>query len=349
VFFVEEPVYEHSPPRLEVTRRDVGLWVVVPHLAHGTDQALAVTQQREMLAGLIAEYSIDPFIAWYYTPMAIELTTGLVPDVVVYDCMDELSAFRGAPPELCARERVLFERADLVFTGGESLYEAKRHLHKNVHAFPSSVDVAHFGRARFAGVEPADQAPIPSPRLGFAGVIDERMDTALLAALADAHPEWQIVMVGPVVKIDPASLPRRANLHYLGARAYDQLPSYIAGWNVALLPFALNESTRFISPTKTPEYLAAGKRVVATPIRDVVRPYGDQGLVEIGEDHASFIAHVERMLAEQSGAAYEAWLSRVDAFLSRSSWDSTWQSMSRLIDGACGSRGATAERACLTA
>ncbi len=254
--------------------------------------------------------------------------------------MDELSLFRGAPPVLVQREAQLLQRADLVFTGGQSLYEAKRERHSDVHAFPSSIETEHFGRARrvSSGVsetpEPGDQAAIPRSRLGYFGVIDERIDLDLLAAVAEARPDWQIVMVGPVVKIDPATLPRRENLHYLGMKSYDELPSYLAGWAAALMPFARNESTRFISPTKTPEYLAGARPVVSTPIRDVVRPYGELDLVEIAEEPADFVAAVERALARwgEGGTEREDWLRRVDELLAKGSWNRTSRHMSDLID-----------------
>jgi UDP-galactopyranose mutase len=250
--------------------------------------------------------------------------------------MDELSAFKGASPLLRGLESELLSRADLVFTGGQSLYEAKRDRHPRVHAFPSSIDAAHFGRAREMSEEPADQSPIPRPRLGFFGVIDERLDTELLDEVARMRPEWQLVMVGPVVKIDEAALPRRPNIHYLGMKSYEELPAYLAGWDVALLPFARNDSTRFISPTKTPEYLAAGKPVVSTSIRDVVRPYGQEGLVRIADSAEEFVAACEAALREDSGERQ----SRVDAFLAQNSWDKTWSRMSELINGAVKARAA---------
>jgi UDP-galactopyranose mutase len=246
--------------------------------------------------------------------------------------MDELSAFSGAPRELIRREAELLGRADLVFTGGQSLYEAKRERHRRVHAFPSSVDVPHFQTARRGKVDPPDQANVPSPRLGFFGVLDERMDLALLDAIASARTEWQIVILGPCVKIDPATLPRRANIHYLGMKTYEDLPAYLSGWDVALLPFAKNDSTKFISPTKTPEYLAAGRPVVSTSVRDVVRPYGEQQLVHIADRPEDFIGAIERALAGPP----EGWQERVDRFLSDMSWDRTWSEMSSLIDAVSG-------------
>ncbi|MDP8922487.1 MAG: glycosyltransferase, partial [Chloroflexota bacterium] len=261
------------------------------------------------------------------------------PRVTVYDCMDELSAFRFAPPLLREREARLFERADLVFTGGHSLYEAKRRRHPSVYPFPSSVDVAHFRRARSAQPDPADQASVQHPRLGFYGVIDERLDIQLIRSVAEARPDWQIVLVGPVAKIDRETLPRLPNVHYLGAKQYDELPAYLAGWDVALLPFACNEATRFISPTKTPEYLAAGRPVVSTPIRDVVRPYGDRGLARIAATAPEFVAAVEQALVEDGAAR----LAKADPFLAEMSWDRTWQQMWRHVESVLAAREILAE------
>ena len=346
VFFFEEPIWDErgdGPPRLEVGERPEGVRVAVPHLPAGLSPEAAEEAQRGLLLELLADHDVADYVLWYYTPMALGYSSGLAPAAVVYDCMDELSLFRGAPPALLELEARLLALADLVFTGGQSLYEAKRDRHPQVHAFPSSIDAEHFGRARAALPEPPDQAAIPRPRLGYFGVIDERIDLDLLAAVADLRPDWQLVMVGPVVKIDPESLPRRANLHYLGMKPYAELPSYLAGWDVALMPFAANESTRFISPTKTPEYLAGGKPVVSTPIRDVVRPYGELAMVEIAEAPADFAAAVERALARhaagiEGGSERASWLQQVDEFLARGSWSRTWQSMSDLIDAAVQSR-----------
>ncbi|PIG92190.1 UDP-galactopyranose mutase [Gloeocapsopsis sp. IPPAS B-1203] len=332
VFFIEEPIFSsHQEERLEINRDESGVWVVVPHLPEAlSEEAIAPTLQK-LIDNLFAQQNISKYICWYYTPMAIAFTRHLQPEVVVYDCMDELSAFKGASPALKNYEAELFRRADLVFTGGQSLYESKVNQHPNVYAFPSSVDVAHFAQARSQAEEPADQAHIPHPRLGFFGVIDERMDIELVAGIADARPDWHLVMLGPVAKIDPATLPQRANIHYLGAKDYKQLPAYLAGWDLAILPFAHNESTRFISPTKTPEYLAAGKPVVSTSIRDVVRPYGEMQLVRIADTVEEFVTAVQTAMQEDVALR---WLSRVDTFLEQISWDRTWGSMIQLIDSA---------------
>lgn len=335
VFFVEEPrVDDTQPPQMALTMTEGNVRVAVPHLPGGLNPEDACYVQSDLLEELLATESVRSPVLWYYTPMALPFSEGIESSLVVYDCMDELSAFRGAPPALLDLERRLLERADIVFTGGWSLYEAKRDRHPDVHAVPSSVDVDHFWMARQAMPEPADQAAIPRPRLGYAGVIDERMDLGLLAGIADARPDWHIVMVGPVVKIDPAELPRRPNIHYLGGKPYQDLPAYLAGWDVGLLPFARNESTRFISPTKTPEYLAAGRPVVSTSIRDVVRPYGEMGLVRIADEVEAFVAAAATSIDKD--ARSESWRDRVDKMLGEMSWDRTWarmeQAMARALE-----------------
>lgn len=329
VLFWEEPDYRPGPSELHRrTCPDSGVTVLTPQL----DDALRGREDAALAALLDTELAkvTGPVVRWYYTPMMLSFSDHVPAACIVYDCMDELSAFKGAPPELLEREQQLIERADLVFTGGTSLYEAKRSRHSNVHAFPSSIDAAHFGRARGGGEGPADQASLPHPRLGFAGVVDERMDLMLLAALADAHPEWSLVIIGPVVKIDEADLPRRANIHYLGGRPYSALPDYMAGWDVALMPFAINEATRFISPTKTPEYLAAGCPVVSTPITDVVRHYGALPGVSIADTPAAFVVACEAAMTLR--AAGDAWRVEADAQLARGSWSSTALEMTALIE-----------------
>jgi glycosyltransferase involved in cell wall biosynthesis len=301
VFFFEEPFYTDEATHLKITEKSENLFVAVPFVSNTDKENSDVSQiQREMLDEMIRSNDVNDFILWFYTPMAMDFAAHINAKATVFDCMDELSAFRFAPPELIENERKLLEKADLVFTGGQSLYEAKRDKHERVFAFPSSIDAAHFGKAREISEEPEDQKSIASPRFGFCGVIDERMDTRLIGQMADLRPDWQFVMIGPVVKISEEDLPQRANIHYLGGKNYDDLPAYLSGWNVAIMPFALNESTRFISPTKTPEYLAAGLPVISTPIRDVVRPYQEKGLVYIASTAEEFVAAGEKALLENS-------------------------------------------------
>jgi glycosyltransferase involved in cell wall biosynthesis len=321
VFFFEEPVWApDGPPRLDVKDVAPGVKAVTPVLPIGVREAAAA--QRHLLDRLLADFRVEQPLLWYYTPMALPYARHVEAGLVAYDCMDELSAFRGAPPELLDLETELLRRADVVFTGGSSLYRAKRDRHPNVYEVPSSVDAAHFGRARRPLPEPADQRGLRRPRLGFFGVIDERMDLDLLAGIAELRPDWEVVLLGPVVKIDPSALPVRANLHYLGLKGYETLPDYLAHWDVAIMPFARNEATRFISPTKTPEYLAAGLPVVSTAIEDVVRPYGEQGLVRIATDPAHFVRCAEAAMTREGRS--DAWLERVDRHLAGTSWDRTW-------------------------
>ncbi len=303
---------------LEIEQKAPQLWVLRAHLPVDADPDVL---QKKLLSTFCKQQKINRPVRWYYTPMALGFSRDLPASVTVYDCMDELSAFSGAAPELIEREAELLSTADIVFTGGLRLFEAKRTRHSNVHAFPSSIDVAHF--SSHAGGDPADQAAIAHPRAGFYGVIDERFDRDLIAEVARLKPEIHFILVGPVVKIDPQDLPVAPNIHYFDGRSYDELPAYLAGWDVALIPFALNESTRFISPTKTPEYLAAGKPVVSSAIFDVVRGYGADGLVAIADGPVAFAAAIEAALLPQPAA----WHGKVADMLQTTSWERTWNEM----------------------
>lgn len=330
VFYVEEPVFENAQPAVRVfVCPKTGVRVHTPVLPYDLTPEAINEHQRRFLELLLEENRVADYMLWYYTPMSIEFTRALRPKLTIYDCMDELSAFAGAPAGMHSRESELFAHADLVFTGGQSLFESKRKQHEFVYPFPSSVDVVHFSRARSIKKEPEDQAGIPKPRLGYAGVIDERMDLELLREIAALRPDWHFILLGPIAKIDPASLPRAANIHYLGMKPYDDLPAYFAGWDIGILPFALNDSTRFISPTKTPEYLAAGLYVISTPIRDVITPYGDLGLVRIAGGPGDFISAADSLLASPMDVSFRT---RVDEFLSKLSWDKTWSEMNMIME-----------------
>ena len=311
--FVEEPwrrpdragsVLRHEGPRLDVLQPNVD------HL--------------DEIAGALAEYldgdAVDT--AWFYSPAFVPLLDGLAAETVVYDCMDELSLFQGASLHLIAQEQELLQRADVVFTGGRSLYEAKQPRHDNVHCFPSSVDGEHFARALADGAVPDDLARVGTPVVGYFGVIDERIDLGLLAGVAALRPEVQFVMIGPIAKIDESVLPKGANLHYLGMRDYRQLPDYLRGFQVAMMPFALNEATRFISPTKTLEYMAAGRPIVSTAVRDVVTTYRDD--VAIVDSAAGFALAIDAALATPTPRDYAT-------ILAQTSWDSTVARMQALL------------------
>jgi protoporphyrinogen oxidase/glycosyltransferase involved in cell wall biosynthesis len=348
VLLVEEPVFQEGPARLVCSSPAPNLTVCQPHTPSQApgfhdDQ---IPLLRPLLDGLVPDGE-DP-VVWFYTPMALPLLAQLHPSLVVYDCMDELAAFKNPPKQLLQRESALLATADLVFTGGPSLFEAKRLRHPNVHCFPSSVDAIHFEQALDRSNGHPLHQHIGRPRLGFYGVIDERFDADLIAALADSHSDWQIVLVGPVVKIDPATLPQRQNIHYLGQQSYLALPQFLAGWDVCLLPFALNEATRFISPTKVLEYMAAELPIVSTAITDVEQPYGD--IVAIGHSHEEFVRHCEAALA-LGPEQLRALGARMRAIVAATSWDATIDQMRALLQstppGGAGARqaGAAADQA----
>lgn len=339
VIFFEEPVHDTS---IFLECKPQGnVLVCTPHTP---EKAVGFHDNQlpylnSLLEKFMREQNLKDYVAWFYTPMALPLLQSIHPRAIIYDCMDELSAFLNAPRQLLQRETALLKAADLVFTGGPSLYNAKKDRHPNVHCFSSSVDAAHFGQALRPEIETELQKDLTHPRLGFFGVIDERINPRLIDDLAVAHPEWQVVMVGPVVKISPDTLPRRPNIHYFGQQDYAELPRFLAGWDVCLLPFALNKATQFISPTKTLEYMAAERPIVSTPITDVAQPYGEIVYLSNsfsdaqGSASESFVKACEHALhstPEQRMARTE----KMREVLSRTSWDATVQAMDRLIEEA---------------
>ena len=336
VFVIEEPVFSDQKPFLSVDAKDEQLIVLTPNLNLGEDQKEIIAGQQKLLSAYFQSSGLRDYILWYYTPMAMPLASALpAPSLTVYDCMDELSAFKFAPPDIQERESRLMEAADIMFTGGYTLFEAKKNAHKNIHAFPSSIDKEHFRKARTLTNLPVEYSAIPLPRIGFFGVVDERFDIELLRNLSAARPDWHFIIIGPIVKIDPAILPVADNIHYQGGRTYTELPEHLAAWQVALIPFAINESTEFISPTKTPEYLAGGKPVVSTPIKDVVTPYGEKELVYIASNAAEFEKGIEWGLQIRDDPG---WKKNVDDFLAVISWDITWNNMMNLIREALDSK-----------
>jgi glycosyltransferase involved in cell wall biosynthesis len=347
VIFIEEPMNGTATPYFERFTPCAGVEVLRPHTPSTApgfhDEQLPY--MRPLLADYLNDYGIDEYDVWLYTPMALPFASELEPRLVIYDCMDALAHFKGAPRQMQQRENALLKQADLVVCGGPSLYDAKRALHPNVLCLPSAVDAHHYrprdalelaaevGRAEGAlnGINDG----IPHPRLGFFGVIDERLDRDLIAALADADPTWQIVMVGPVVKISVDELPARPNIHWFGQQTYARLPHWVAGWDVCLVPFARNESTRFISPTKTLEYMAAEKPVVSTAIVDVDRLY--RHAVAIAHDTDSFIAACRQALAETAEQRSRR-IERMRATVAAMSWDATAARIAEAIRAAAAAR-----------
>lgn len=330
-FYFEEPEDIEKYPSNESKQTNYhhyiseeGVNVIVPLLKAGDMDNAPLLEK--IVKQVYQDFNIEQDIFWYYTPMAMEYTSFFNPKITIYDCMDQLAAFKNAPQNLISLEKELFKKADLIFTGGKSLYKAKKEHHDFVYCFPSSIDQNHFKRAAADLPDPEDQKVIPHPRAGFYGVVDERFDTGLLKEVASHLPDWNFVIVGPVLKIDPTTLPQAENIHYLGIKKYAELPRYLANWDAAIMPFALNESTKYISPTKTPEYLAAGKKVVSTAVHDVVHPYEDLNLVSIARSSAEFADQLRNTLVESP-----QWEAEVQAYLKDFSWDDTCKQMNELI------------------
>ena len=339
VLFFEEPVRGKLTPFLERFAPSPNVEVLRPHTTVNApgfhdDQ---LPELRPLLAEYLRDFAIKDYLVWFYTPMALPLLAELSPRAVIYDCMDELSAFKDAPRQMVQRETALMKRAQLMLTGGPSLYHAKRPLHPNVRCFPSAVDADHYSPATAATEQSHErameaqrqQALISGPRLGFFGVIDERFDIELITAVADAKPNWNIVLVGPVIKIPAESIPQRANIYWLGQQPYELLPHLVAQWDVCMLPFALNASTRFISPTKTLEYMAAEKPIVSTPINDVVSLYGDS--VAIAATPSEFVAACECALAETDDERFKR-IERMRKHVRDLAWDRTAQAIHAEIE-----------------
>ncbi|WP_291295075.1 UDP-galactopyranose mutase [Elioraea sp.] len=324
VYVFEEPEAGDAAFLRRRTCPHTGVHIATPVLPEDAP----VDERRRLLDALLAE--VGPASAWYYTPMARAFSAHAPWRAAAFDCMDDLARFRFAPPDMAAREAELLASVDVAFTGGASLHAARRNRHHNIHCLPSGVDLAHFMTARDALDEPADQASLAHPILGYFGVIDERLDMALLAELAARRPDWTIVMVGPVAKLAPDELPAAANIRWLGARDYRELPAFLAHWDVALMPFALNEATRFISPTKAPEYLAGGKRVVSTRIVDVERRFAGMAAVTIADDAAGFVDACEAAMRRQDAADF----TEVDDLLATISWEGIHHRMATLLDEA---------------
>ncbi|HVI01664.1 MAG TPA: glycosyltransferase [Enhygromyxa sp.] len=334
--YFEEPVFDAAAPRLALSQTVEGVLLAIPHLPPNTPRAQAEVALRRMVNRVLSELGETRPVLWYCTPMAVGFTDHLKASVIVYDCTEAPRRGRITPSEWAQRERWLFERADVIFTDSHSLCRHTRPLAQHAHVYPfmSSVDVGYFGRAREQLIEPPDQDEIPHPRVGFCGVIDERVDMALLGQLASTRPDLQFVMVGPIVGLDLATLPQSPNLHWLGAKPQTQLTAYIAGWDVAMLPLSCSDATQFTSPSRAAELLAAGKPVVATPIPNVVEPFGRDGLAWIAEDFGEFSDAIDEALRSDRYAR----VIHADAYLAEHSWKATWEEMWIYVEQAAASR-----------
>lgn len=328
VFFFEEPIYGMTMiPRYHIRETPENVQVVTPYLPKDLSPQEQECSLRRLVNELIHDEGFQAYTLWYYTPMALQFTQHLTPVAVLYDHAEDLSKFSHTPSQFSELESELLYRADLVFTGSPSLHDVKKYFHHNIHHVPNSLDHHHFYAARTHLIDAEDQENIPGPRMGYFGVIDERLDFELIEKMALRRRHWSFVFIGPILNVDPARLPRHANIFYLGKKDYQELPMYISGWDCALIPFATNEVTRFLNPTKTLEYLAAGKPVISTPVQDIVQTYSSKKLVSIGESAEEFILHAENALEDSANPDR---LKQVDQFLSFTSWDTTWARMAEL-------------------
>ncbi|MDB5851856.1 MAG: glycosyltransferase family 1 protein [Rhodoferax sp.] len=329
IVFIEEPIFDtEGDAYYNHLECGENLQVMIPHLPKNLDTERSTLQLKGLFDLFVRGKVLSNYCFWYYTPMALEFSRKHQPELIVYDCMDELSAFKFAPESLKDLEKELLKKADIVFTGGQSLYQSKKNQHSNIHPIPSSIDRNHFESARKLRSASDEKMKAAHLTLGFYGVIDERFDIELIRGIAGLRANWQIKLIGPIVKIDPQTLPKNDNIHYLGPKSYQELPSHLASWDYALIPFLLNESTRFISPTKTPEYLAAGVPVISTPIRDVIDPYGKNKLVSIGRTAEEFVMKIEE---RRKSLDKNVWQKKVDDFLMQNSWDNTCSRMLNLM------------------
>lgn len=318
VLFIEEPIHYNkddstSGNLIAITEK---LHVLQPYVKD-------IESIIDILPHYIKNKTIP--IGWFYSASFSPLLEQINFETIIYDCMDELSLFKGAPLHLINQEKYLMAHADIVFTGGKSLYESKKQLHTNVYCFPSSVDEAHFAQALNGISVAADIANLPKPIVGYYGVIDERIDLQLLHECAKKLPEVSFVMIGPLAKIEDADLPKENNIHYLGMKSYNELPNYLKAFDIAMMPFALNDATKYISPTKTLEYMAAGKPIISTKITDVVRDYSDS--VTLIENDGEFCDAIATLLTKDR-LAMEMEYNKI---LEKTSWNSTADKMESII------------------
>lgn len=328
VFYIEEPVFNSESDRYQLTMSSEHVFVVTPQLQDSRKRSDVTERQCEIIGQLFQEEKIQTYIFWHYTPLALILCNQFNPVLTIYDCIGQCYGVHGAVTK--ENEKELFERSDIVFAAGQSLFENKKKFHKHIYSFPNRVDKNHFEQARSVKFDPPDQDSIPHPRIGYFGTIDDRIDVELLSKIAQLRPRWHFIMVGPIVNIDPTQLPNFSNIHYLGHKRYAELPDYIGQWDIAMIPFVHDESTRLLNPLKTSEYLAAGRPVISTPINDVIRPFGNMGLVNIAGTHDEFIRAAEILLKRDDKDKCE-WTLKVDSFLAEYSWNKTWAEMMSLI------------------
>lgn len=325
VYYFEEPLFGMTEiPRLHIKETPDNVLVVVPHIpTKGSPQELNL-QLAKLLDELIEDEEIIEYSLWYYTPMALNFTRHLKPQNIIFDLMDELINFYEDKRQLGLLEKELTDNADLVFMNGRTLFNSKKHLNSNIHELPSSIDFKHFSLARQKLIEPDDQVHIPHPRIGFYGVIDQRVDLEIIGKIAELEPLYQFIVLGPIINVKTSELPIRNNIHFLDKKDYHALPLYLAGWDCVFMPYRLDDSTKLFSPAKILEFLAAGKPVVASPLPDIIYSYKGKELIHLAKSPEEFIKKINLALQENRN---EEWITKIDSFLQDQNWDDLFSKM----------------------
>lgn len=316
--FIEEPLYNNES-------KESGNLIIINDMLHVLQPNV---KDIESIAAIIPEYvkNKDIPVGWFYSAIFCPLSECIDFETIVYDCMEELSLLKGSAKNVINQEKYLISNADIIFTSGKSLYELKKQWHTNVHCFPSSVDEPHFAKA-LNGIKVADDvANLQSPIVGYYGVIDERIDFALLHETALKLPNVSFVMIGPLSKIEKNDLPQEDNIHYLGMKSYNELPHYLKAFDIAMIPFAVNDTTKYISPTKTLEYMSAGKPIISTKITDIVHDYGI--CLSMVESADEFYEAIKFALDKTDHFSMELEYHKI---LKKTSWDITAVKMKSII------------------
>ena len=280
------------------------IWVMSPiaiPFKHHWPLIRAINQgwMRLRIKHFIRRHGFQRPLIWTYHPFILGTIAGLKHGAVAYHCVDDLSALPGIDPAAFnAEEQSLLGRCKAVFVTSELLKQKTLPFNANTHYFPNVVDVDHFGQAHEVGPLPDDLASIPSPRIGYIGALsDFKVDFELIHDVAKARPDWSWVLIGDEREgqhsLGVAKLRNLPNVYFLGHKPYEQLPHYLRGIDVGTLPTLLNEYTRSMFPMKYFEYIAAGIRVVSTPLEFTKQ---EAGGIEIGTNQWSFIESINQQL-----------------------------------------------------
>ena len=293
--------------------------------------AINAMQLRTRIKGWMSANDVRSPMVWTYHPYMLDAVKSIGASRLVYHCADDLAAMPGIDPEpFKTAERELLERADVTFTTSHYLQSRCEAIAgSRSHYFGNVADLAHFAKARIAGNIPPELNAIPRPRLGYVGALsDFKIDVDLLARIADDQPDWHLVLIGEerAGQSDDGlkKLAQRQNVHLLGWRCYDDLPRYLSGFDVALLPQLINDYTRAMFPMKFFEYLAGGLPVVSTPL-DALRDFGK--ICSTAPDYRSFVDAIRKQLSDRQPP-----LQLDDPILTENTWDARLDKMLAIVN-----------------